>query len=113
MNPKVDIALVPTAVSWEAPVYLGWGGWNDAPDAAQQLPIMKYWNEKYGAELVSATFDFIEMIVPNPPGETQDVIDLAFEHAAYSPDNIFQGAGGIDTYASGIADYNYWGFWWD
>jgi hypothetical protein len=38
------IARVPTPRSWEIPIYLRYGGWNDPPDSAEMASVAQQWN---------------------------------------------------------------------
>ena len=52
MHDRVVIGLVPTTLPWEALAHLRLGGWNECPTPAEHVAILKWWHERYGAELV-------------------------------------------------------------
>jgi hypothetical protein len=56
---EVGIVLVPTTESWYVPCLLGYGDWNECPAPAEHSAILKRWQERYGATLVTLTPDTI------------------------------------------------------
>lgn len=110
---SVWIAKVPTPNPFEIPAYLRLGGWNECPSTGDHVAVWRYWQEKYGAEILCATGDVIEAIVQHPPKEKEDCYRLAREQFAYCSDIVTQGVGSIDALASTLRDAKYWYFWWD
>lgn len=110
---EVFIGLIPTGNSYEVPAYLNFGGWNECPDAEEQVGILRYWYEKYGAEVISVTPDILECTVGNPPKTKEKSIDLAKEQYYYCCDIVTQGTESISNLASSLLDSKYWLFWWD
>jgi hypothetical protein len=109
----VAIALVPTTRAWEVPAWLGYGGWNDCPEPAVQVAVMKRWHERYGAEVVGMSEDVVEMRVARPPRTRAASMELAGEHYAYCYDIVLSGTGSIEGLASGVLGRGVWFFWWD
>ncbi|MBS1795677.1 MAG: DUF4253 domain-containing protein [Acidobacteria bacterium] len=110
---KCHLGLAPTTDSWRLPALVRYGGWNDCPKPAEHCAIHRYWQEKYGAEIVSLTGDVIECRVANPPPTEEDSRRLAWEQFAYCSDIVTQGAGTVGALASSLRDSPYWYFWWD
>lgn len=108
------IALIPTVNSWEVPAYLTVtaNDWDPSPEV--HTAIMKYWNERWKAELVSVISGAIEMRVLQPPATFVDSFALAKEQFLYSPDLVTQDLGG-DIYAltTMLLNGHVWYFWWD
>src|SRR6266700_8144778 len=52
---EVLVALVPAKQPWEIPAVIGYGGWNYYPTPEDHVAILRYWNDRYGAELVAMT----------------------------------------------------------
>jgi hypothetical protein len=109
----VLICKVPTPHSWEVPAYLFYGGWNECPLAEEHVAILKYWKEKYGADIITLKGDVIECTVADPPQTPEDAIALANEQFVYCPDIVYQGAETIAALASGLKNGTTWFFWWD
>ena len=110
---RVIFALVPTIHSWEVPAYLFTGGWNACPEASIHCAVAKYWFEKYGAEIMSATHDVLEMSVMRPPTSRNDAIALARQQYDYCEDIVDQGTETILGLASVLYYGKAWFFWWD
>lgn len=102
--------LFPVEKSWHIPGLLRYGNWNACPSPDVQVAAMKYWNERYGAELVSLTQDTAEFKCERPPATKEDSIKLAVQHFYYcsdtAPDSILYSA-------SRLKDSTFWSFWWD
>jgi hypothetical protein len=110
---EVFIGLVPTPGGWEAPAFLGFGGWNDCPPPAEHVCMMKSWHERYGAEVVGITHDIVEMAVARPPTTREAALRLAEEHYAYCYDIVDQGTQTIEGLAATLLNGTVWFFWWD
>ncbi|HTV43360.1 MAG TPA: DUF4253 domain-containing protein [Candidatus Sulfotelmatobacter sp.] len=109
----VYIAKIPTSLNWQAPAYIGAGGWNECPDAAVLAALARRWHERFGAEFVSITHDTIEFLVANPPASKEQAIELAKEQFIVCSDIVTQGTDTISALAATLLNSNYWYFWWD
>jgi len=110
---KVFIGLIPTSKSYEIPAFLNFGGWNECPDSEIHVAIMRYWHEKYGADIISVTPDTVECTVKKPPQTKEEALALAKEQFIYCPDIVFQGTGTISNLAASLINAENWYFWWD
>jgi len=114
LPPLVPIALVPTAHFWEAPAYLPVQGNEWDPSNAVQVAMMKYWNERWGAELVAMAPSTVEMRVLRPPTTWEEAFTLAKEQYIYAPDVVDQWLGGnFATLVKTLRNGRVWLFWWD
>jgi hypothetical protein len=109
----VGIVLLPTADPFQVPRAMAFGGWNDCPEPSVHEAFIRYWNEKYGAELVAITDDVVEMYVARPPASRDEAINLALEQYAYCSDIVDQGTETVDRLAAEILGQPRWFFWWD
>jgi hypothetical protein len=107
------LAKIPTSRNWEAPAYIGMGGWNACPDSAVLTAFAKCWHERYGAEVVSITHDVMEFVVTKPPTTKEAALELAREQYVFCSDIVDQGVGDVATLAATLLNSNYWYFWWD
>lgn len=107
------LAKIPTPRNWEAPAYIGMGGWNACPDASVLTAFAKRWNERYGAEVVSITHDVMEFTVTKPPTTKETALELAKEQYVFCSDIVDQGVGDVSALAATLLNSNYWYFWWD
>jgi hypothetical protein len=112
-KPRVYIALVPTQTSWHVPVLLNFGNFNSCPAPAEHAAMLKHWNEKYGAEVVSMTHDVIETRVARPPKTRAAALALAKQQYAYCSDIVSQGVETLSRLAACLLNGRAWYFWWD
>lgn len=110
---EVIVALVPTEIGWQAPAYLGFGNWNECPEAAAHCAVFKYWQERRGAQLAAITGDVVEAVVERPPTTRDDAAALAQEQYEYCADIVEQGTGTISRLAASLLNAPLWFFWWD
>jgi hypothetical protein len=109
----VHLGKIPTPRNWEAPAFIGMGGWNACPDAAVLTAFSKRWQERYGAEVVSITHDVMEFSVTKPPVTKESAVELAKEQYIFCPDIVDQGVVDVSTLAATLLNSKYWYFWWD
>lgn len=110
---KVNLVLAPTAVCWQVPAYLRFGGWNECPGLEVQVAMMKLWQQHYGAEVVGIAGDVVEMQVERPPLTKLDALRLAKQQYLYCQDIVDQGTGTLESLAAVLLDGTSWFFWWD
>jgi hypothetical protein len=111
--PDVWIALLPIEEGWKAPALLPWGDWNESPPPAVHTAVLRDWNRRYGAELVSMTGDILELSVPRPPTTDEAALALAREQYSYAPDIVQQGVEDVETLAALLKNGHSWYLWWD
>lgn len=111
--PEVWIALLPIDEGWKAPALLPWGDWNENPPPAVHTAVLRDWNRRYGAELVSMTGDILELSVARPPTTDEAALALAREQYSYAPDIVQQGVEDVETLAALLKNGHSWYFWWD
>ncbi|MFE6050519.1 DUF4253 domain-containing protein [Kitasatospora sp. NPDC056446] len=110
----VRIGLVRAGSGAEALAACGWGGpVNHENDIAKVAAVLADWERRFGAQVVEAGFDTLELSVPVPPATLAEALPLAAEHTAFCPDLVFQGAGSLTAYAEGLVGMHQWSFWWD
>lgn len=109
----IYVGLVPTRTPWQVPSILNFGGWNACPQPAEHSAILKYWLERYDAELLTVTNDVLEFRVGRPPSDRESAIALAKEQYLYCPDIVEQGTDTIDRLAAALLGSPVWFFWWD
>lgn len=113
IKPVVYLGMALIDEPWMLASAVKYGNWNSCPAPDIQCAIMKYWEEKYGAEIVSMTGDTIECKVKNPPATKDAAIQLAWEQYWYCADIVDQGTQTIANLAAGLINSEYWFFWWD
>ena len=60
-----SLALLPIEQLWEAPAFLGFGGWNECPAPFEHSSILKYWNSKYGIRSCAFLENTIILLIKN------------------------------------------------
>jgi Domain of unknown function (DUF4253) len=107
------IGLIPARHGWEVPGLLSWGGAvNYDLDGAHHVAMLRSWQQRYGAELVTLTRDQIELLVAHPPRDPATMVQVAVEMLGYCPDLDVQGTGMVAVLANEVA-HRRWSFWWD
>lgn len=110
---QLYLGLVPASQGWEVPALLRMGGWNECPMPEVHVSLMRYWHDRYGAELVAATHDVVEMQVARPPATREEALMLATEQFFYCEDIVSQGTETLERLAAALLNGTVWFFWWD
>jgi hypothetical protein len=113
--PKADglLGLVEAEHSWQIPALLPWkGSTNWELYGAEHASVLRRWHERNEVELVSMTWDILELYVPNPPTSDDDVLEVAQEVYAYCPDLLAAGVPTLDDLAVHMVRSRAWYFRW-
>ena len=75
---------MPTINSWEIPAYISWYG---AESCSSELVValLKYWHEKYGAELVAHYGTMLQLVTQTLPTSPEEAFRLAWEQQVIAP----------------------------
>ena len=114
-NPAMRLGLVAAGSGAEALAASGWDGpANYTNDTGEIAAVVRDWERRYGVRVVALDgYATLYLSVSAPPADREQVGHLAAEHFAFCPDNIWQGAGTLATYAEQLAGATFWTFWWD
>ena len=110
---QVAIMRIPTAHSYEIPVYLDWGGWNACPSPLEIAAVGRYWEGTHGATLVAMGADKLEFSVTRRPANHAEAVVLLKEHLSFAPDNAELDQDMLEGLAAELQGSDYWFFWWD
>jgi hypothetical protein len=110
---RVSFFIVLNAQPFEVPAYLGFGGWNDCPQAELHVAMLREWGKTYAAVPACMTGDVVECVVDRPPQTEEDAFALAAEQWIYCDDIVSQGTGKVRHLAIEIWKSPTWFFWWD
>ena len=110
---RAHILVVPAASGAEVPAYLRYGAWNECPRPEFHVAMLRSWQERYGAELISMGADTVELRVKRRPGSREEALALAREHYSYCSDTVDQGTGDLAALAANLMASDWWFFWWD
>jgi hypothetical protein len=112
-------------VPWQVPAYLQLGGMDTWSHSAGSIDgafgmepqvhaaILKYWYERWGAEVVAATAGDLELQVLRPPMTQDAALELAKEQYMYCRDLVEQNTGSVAVLANLLVNSSVWWFWWD
>ena len=104
LKDNVILVKVPTTKPYEVLAYFGMG--------SEDIAIVKYWYEKYGAIPASITYDEIEFYVERPPQTLEETKKLAVEHYAFCYGLLWGCYDTLEEAASTIYKNVHWYFWW-
>ena len=104
LKDNVILVKVPTTKPYEVLAYFGMG--------SEDIAIVKYWYEKYGAIPASITYDEIEFYVERPPQTLEETKKLAVEHYTFCYGLLWGCYDTLEEAASTIYKNVQWYFWW-
>jgi hypothetical protein len=106
------IGLVPAGSGSAALAACGWLGAANHAGTADIAVAVGSREERFGARLVGAGFNTLELSVAAPPTTLAAARQVAAEHYAACPDNTGELAL-LDEYAAFLVNRRQWHFWWD
>jgi hypothetical protein len=109
----IAMTLVRLKKSYELPAYLNFGGWNDCPEPALQVAVLREWREKYNAIPICMTGDVLEFMLSKPPQTQEQAMQLAAEQWIFCDDIVGQGTQSVQSLAISLWQSKTWFFWWD
>jgi hypothetical protein len=77
------------------------------------VAILKYWYERWGAEVVAATAGDLELQALRPPTTPEAALELAKEQYMYCRDLVDQNTRSVAVLAKLLLSSPVWWFWWD
>ncbi|WP_116048796.1 DUF4253 domain-containing protein [Amycolatopsis palatopharyngis] len=108
------LGLVETERPADVPALLGWAGMiNTTDDVAAVSAVLRSWEERFGAVLISLGFDSLELSVAAPPKSRDRALALAAEHRAFCVQNFTGQPGDMRDFGTNLAGRRLWRFWWD
>lgn len=107
------LGLVPAARGADALAVAGWSGPANYHDTGEIAAVVRSWEERFGARVVGVDFSTLYLSVAAPPTTQRHARQVAAEHFAFCPDNVWQGAGTLAVYADQLLGVHAWSFWWD
>lgn len=112
-----SLAVVDAYRPADTPAVLGWAGaCNYDQDLASTAAVLRYWESRWGAVVVSLTRSRMELSVAHPPTHDDECAQVAAEHIAFCPDQQDPQNGdwySLARYAGMIRGAGSWSFWWD
>jgi Domain of unknown function (DUF4253) len=111
--PEVAIMRIPTAHSYEVPIYLDWGGWNYCPWPLEIAAVGRHWSKTHGAELVGIKPDGLEFTISRKPANHREAVALLKEHLGFAPASEALDREMAEELAAELLVLDSWFFWWD
>lgn len=107
------IGLIPATRAADVPALVGWSGPANFTTTDYISAVLRSWEDRFGAELVSLGFATLVVAVSRIPTTIDEALPIAAEHYAFCPDNVWQGTETIQALAEALVDAPAWSFWWD
>jgi hypothetical protein len=84
VNELMALLLMPTLNGWEIPAYINWYG---AESCSSELVValLKYWHQKYGAELVAHYSTMLQLVSQTLPNSPEEALKLAWQQQVIAP----------------------------
>lgn len=79
----------------------------------EQVAMLRYWNARYGVELVGLSGDTLNLRIARPPTTREGAMTLAEEQYYYCTDIVDQGVETLSGLAATLVGARWWFFWWD
>lgn len=81
----VAVVLLPTVNGWHTPAYMSFFGAEGPGGAEKLVAVLRWWSQRYGAELVAHYGTMLEFVVTRPPETLEEAWRLAHEHELIAP----------------------------
>jgi hypothetical protein len=114
-KPRLRLGLVATARGADSITAAGWSGpVNYDSDTAKLSTVLRSWENRFATRVIGVGFAELYLSVAAPPTDHAVALNIAAEHFAFCPDNIWQGGTpDLTSYAGQLIDAPIWSFWWD
>jgi hypothetical protein len=103
--PPPQLGLVAVERGADALTVAGWRGWENL------ATVLRDWEDRYGARVIAAGFDTLQLSVAAPPGDLDKALLTAAEHVAFCRDQLTDTS--FADYAHTLIDSDHWYFRWD
>lgn len=107
------LGLIPVGAPHEVFAAMAWGGWNECPMPEVHVALHKWWNLRYGAEVVAVTDCEVQCRVADPPSVLSECNELAVAQVLYCGDLNCQIYSSTEEVAQSRWMNHNWYFWWD
>ncbi|MFG1966618.1 DUF4253 domain-containing protein [Nonomuraea sp. NPDC049028] len=105
------LGLVPATRGADTLTLCGWTGpLNHTNETEEISAVVRSWEERFGARVVTVGYSTLELSVAAPPTTLEHARQVAAEHEAFAPDTIWQGCGDFEDYAEALVGSGDWSF---
>lgn len=101
------LALVPVGRPADVPACWG-GATTPAEDVSALSAMLRSWEDRFGATLITLGSDVLELAVAAPPKNLYRALAVAAEHRSFCPDGSRHES--LREYAKGLVNQRYWRF---
>ncbi len=101
----IPLLLLPTPNSWNTLAYIHFFG---AINSAEAIAILKYWYDRYGAELVAAYGTMLHFYVKQKPQTLDEAFELACQHNEFAPCTLILPGVSIREHARALLHTERW-----
>ncbi|MFF0143909.1 uncharacterized protein DUF4253 [Amycolatopsis sulphurea] len=107
------LGLVQAERPADVPALIGWTGMSKSTDRVAELSaVLRSWEDRFGATLVTLGFDALELSVSAPPRTQARALTVAAEHRAFSLPTYLAQPGTLREYAGTLIRTRRWRFSW-
>lgn len=108
------LGLIPATRGADAITTVGWlGPVNSVDDVAPYSSVLRSWEDRFGAQVISIGFDTLTVVLTRPPARPTALEQLADEVWLVCGDVVDQEAGGPPALARALAGNPVIDCWWD
>ena len=101
----LPLLLLPTPNSWETLAYIHFFG---SQNSTEDIAILKYWHDKYDAELVAHYLTMLQFFVNNKPQTPIEAYKLAAQHYEFAPCTLTKPGVAIREHAKALLHIDRW-----
>jgi hypothetical protein len=106
-NEPQALILLPTSNCWEILAYIHWYG-AEACGSETAIAMLRWWHEKYRAELVAHYGTMLHIQVSNKPANMDEAFRLAWEQEALAPCTTALAGESLRDHARTLLQANKW-----
>ena len=101
----IPLLLLPTPNSWDTLACTHFYG---AINSAEAIAILKYWYDRYGAELVAHYGTMLQFYVEQKPQTLNEAFELACQHNEFAPSTLILSGVSIREHARALLHTERW-----
>lgn len=102
----IPLLLLPTANSWETLAYIYF--LQVIANSAEAIAVLKYWYDRYGAEIVAAHETILHFDVKQKPQTLNEAFELACQHNKLAPNTLILPGVSIREHARALLHTDRW-----
>ena len=112
MHERVACALCAGHRRWHLPALLDFGHRGASPAPSVHVGLLRWWEDEWGAQLVSITPDALDVSVRRKPATLRAAMELAQIHHDYCPGVLHESCPNLMVLARALMQQDIWSFRW-